>query len=114
MQSLIPLPLQQLLRLLEAGDIDRAIDAGLMDYTPTAEDTPYNFPVLQTQQKLKAAWNARDRYRAHQARWAARRKLRTPLPLPLPVLDNRKVALPPEVATLVLRAKAKANESRKK
>jgi len=63
--------LPTLLHLLRAGDVDAAIDAGLMQLPPAAlaaVDTTERIMLTQVRQRLTAAWAARERFRARQAR----------------------------------------------
>lgn len=105
----------RLLQLVLDGDLDAALDAGLMDYVPQHGDADLlpghpELParLLQTQQQLQRAWAARARYRHRSqrlARRAAERDARRAPPAPTPAL---KPALPPAAAAILARAKAKA------
>lgn len=57
-----------LLALLRAGDLDAALEAGLMAYpvSATADDAP----IRAAQERLRTAWDARERHRARDARLA--------------------------------------------
>lgn len=108
----IPLPLQ-LIHLLDDDDLDGAIEAGLMEYRPDpAHDRldparPDLCASLSTaQQKLQDAWAARDRYHARQqrlARLTSEREARRATPP-----STGRTPLPPTVADILARAKAKA------
>jgi len=63
--------LTTLLHLLRTGDVDAAIDAGLMQLPPAALDAvdgAEGILLAQTRQRLMTAWAARERFRARQAR----------------------------------------------
>lgn len=102
----------RLLGLLRAHDIDAALDAGLMafraegaDPTLAAEDLAV---IVTTQQRLAAAWQARERFRARATRLARierERAARRSPPLPSPSL---KPALPAAAASALARARARA------
>src|SRR5690606_34568859 len=80
---------QRLLALLADGDVDAALQAGLMDYPADPGDAA-DAPLRQAQLRLREAWAARERYRARQqrlariaaARDAQRRAQATPAPTP--------------------------------
>lgn len=100
-------------RLLAADDIDAAIEAGLMGFTPCPACDPIVVARVAAEQKrLATAWAARDRYLARKARLARRaeeREARRASPLP-----ERKSALPAAAAAILARAKAKAAERTKR
>jgi Na+-translocating ferredoxin:NAD+ oxidoreductase RnfC subunit len=107
---------QVLLRLLQSGDVDAAIQAGLMQFRPCAvcerEDAGYALlcePITQAQQQLSRSWAARDRYRARQARLARQASEREARRAPIPA-QKAKAMLPPSAAAILARAKAKAAE----
>ncbi|WP_313348330.1 hypothetical protein [Stenotrophomonas sp.] len=110
----MPLPARLLLLVLD-DDLDGALAAGLMDYVPGPADASLlpghpELParLLQAQQQLQRAWDARARYRQRAqrlARRAAERDARRAPPAPTPEL---KPALPPAAAAILARAKAKA------
>ena len=94
-------------RLLDAGDIDAALEAGLMAFVSCPScDAHSTANVHEVQQRLAKAWAARDRYLARTARLvrlaAARDARRAGMKI------EKKSALPPSVATILARAKAKA------
>ena len=101
--------LAHLARLLEADEVDAALHAGLMAYMPCPLcDTLQVTTLLAAQQRLQAAWAARERYRLRNARLAqraaerdARRKQEFP---------EKRSALPPAAAAILARAKARAAE----
>lgn len=113
-QDHTPLPARLLLLVLD-DDLDAALAAGLMDYTPSPGDDVLlpahpDLPVrlLQAQAQLQRAWAARERYHARVqrlARRAAEREARRAPPAPTPEL---KPALPPAAAAILARAKARA------
>ena len=74
----------QLLALLHAGDLDAALQAGLLDY-PAVPGDPGDAPLLAAQAQLQAAWAARERHRARDqrlARLADERQARRTRPTP--------------------------------
>jgi len=114
-------PLQaRLLALLQAGDIDGALQAGLMDCR--ASDAPADAPIRAAQERLRDAWDARERHRARQVRLArqatertaARAAIIAPVPAPAPaptagaVAATAAPALPAAAAAALARARAKA------
>ena len=105
---------EQLLALLHADDVDGAIEAGLMRFATdpaTCRLDARDVAILRdAQQRLRSAWEARDRYRARQARLAriaAEREARRHPPAadPSPVA---RPALPATAASALARALAKA------
>ncbi|MBB5737318.1 hypothetical protein FHT09_003090 [Xanthomonas arboricola] len=112
-----PRPLAlQLFDCVHADDLDRALALGLMEYRPDPRDDlldpacpQLSAALLATQQRLRDAWAARDRYRARAARLqrraAERDARRTPAPAPS---QPAAAALPPLAAAILARAKAKA------
>ncbi|WP_372015050.1 hypothetical protein [Pseudoxanthomonas sp. 10H] len=105
----------RLLALLQAGDVDAALQAGLMDDDAGGDDGV----IGMAQAQLRAAWQARERFRAREARLAHRaaeragrrqqaqapaasRAATTPQPTePAP-------GLPPAAAAALARARARA------
>ena len=103
--------------LLAADDLDAAIDAGLMAFQPCPCAGDDAGLVMQAQERLRTAWNARQRYRQRQARLGKRaaerdaRRLKAPDPEVVAV-DTRP-PLPTGAAAILARAKAKAAERMK-
>ncbi|MGH8087350.1 MAG: hypothetical protein ACREPC_03685, partial [Stenotrophomonas sp.] len=71
-----PLPARLLMLVLD-DDLDAALAAGLMDYAPSPVDTHLlpdhpELParLLQAQQQVQRAWDARTRYRQRAQRLA--------------------------------------------
>ncbi|WP_197017159.1 hypothetical protein [Pseudoxanthomonas suwonensis] len=109
---------ERLLAALAAGDVDAALQAGLMDYAASdVEDAP----IHAAQQRLRTAWAARERYRARAGRLerralerAARRAQAAAPALPeapvaeAPVAARPVPSLPPAAAAALARAKARA------
>lgn len=94
-------------RLLDADDVDAALDAGLMDFVPCAScSRDSTATVVEHQQRLANAWAARDRYFARETRLARRASMRDARRTLFNV--EKKSALPPAVAAILARAKAKA------
>jgi hypothetical protein len=108
---------QALRAQLMAGDLDAAIDTGLMAFQPCACAGDAGAVVLQAQQRLRTAWDARERYRQRQARLARRAAEREARRLKVSdVADNAQAArpaLPTGAAAILARAKAKAAERTK-
>lgn len=106
--------------LLLDGDVDAAIEGGLMDFLPcdACERLAPDATALlrETREQLLKAWAARDRYRARNARLAQRAAERetrrgaaaTPSPTPTSTPDHHAGTLPPAVAAALARAKARA------
>ena len=99
----------QLMHLLQADDLDAALQAGLMAFTPCpACDMLHATTVQAAQQRLHTAWAARERYRLRNARLAQRaaeRDARRKQELP-----EKRSALPAAAAAILARAKARAAE----
>lgn len=102
--------------LLRADDMDAAIEAGLMDFVPCPRCVEAGAPadacsrVAAAQQRLRVAWDARERHRARAARLqrrAAEKAARRAAP-PASTTGPRKPALPPAAAAALARAKARA------
>lgn len=104
--------------LLAADDLDAAIDAGLMAFQPCERAGDDAVVVKQVQERLRTAWDARQRYRQRQARLEKRaaereaRRLKTPDP-EVVAADASRPALPIGAAAILARAKAKAAERMK-
>ena len=112
----------RLLALLEAGDLDAALQAGLMRYL--AGDGPGDASLRAAQEQLRTAWAARERHHARAGRLerqaherAARRTAAaspmatvasTTVPVPAPADAARSATLPPAAAAALARARAKA------
>lgn len=58
----------RLLALLDAGDLDGALQAGLMQYLPTGSVA--DAPLRAAQEQLRTAWAARERHRRRSERLA--------------------------------------------
>ena len=99
----------QLTRLVEADEIDAALRAGLMAFTPCpACNGVQAATLLGAQQRLHNAWAARERYRARNARLALRaaeREAKGRQEVP-----EKRNALPAAAAAILARAKARAAE----
>ncbi|MDV3469209.1 hypothetical protein RZA67_10800 [Stenotrophomonas sp. C3(2023)] len=99
---------------VQADDLDAALAAGLMEYRPAPDDTlcvpghpELPQTLLQTQARLRAAWQARERYRDRAVRLARRQAERDARRPPPPPPDG-KVVLPSAAAAILARAKARA------
>jgi hypothetical protein len=106
--------LARLAILLRDGNVDAAIESGLMEVDAGAAggDLPAGDRelVASTQARLRTAWQARERYRARRmrlARIAAERETRRAGAAPAP---TSKAPLPPAAAAALARALAKASE----
>ena len=99
-----------LARLLQTGDVDAALAGGLMTFVPCPTcAAPSTANLHEFQQRIAKAWAARDRYLARTtrlARLAAARDARR-----AGVKIEKKSTLPPSVAAILARAKAKAAQS---
>ncbi|GAB2501329.1 hypothetical protein GCM10027084_14450 [Pseudoxanthomonas sangjuensis] len=97
---------ERLAQLLDADDVDAAIEAGLVAFAPCpACDEVVAAKIVDAQARLAKAWAARERYRAREARLAriaAERAARRSPP------QAQKSSLPPAAAAVLARAKAKA------
>lgn len=108
----------QLRALLQAGDVDAALQAGLMDYPAMHDD---DAPVRAMQDQLRMAWEARARHRAREARLARRSAERAARRVqggnaPAVAGDGAKApvaapvpGLPPAAAAALARARARAS-----
>lgn len=106
----------RLLALLETGDVDAALQAGLMQFA--VGDDPEDAPLRAAQEQLRIAWATRERHRARterldrQARERAARRAASSLPAsaaPAPVTASAgPMALPPAAAAALARARARA------
>ena len=102
-----------LLELLDADDLDGAIDAGLAGFDPHAcasLEPAQRERLLAARNRLLDAWAARDRHRARNARLArkaeelrARRQARS-----APAPAGKRPALPPAAAAALARARQRA------
>lgn len=103
--------------LLRAGDLDAAIEAGLMAPGAGANvalDHGDQALIARTRQRLQAAWDARERYRARQARLARRaaeREARRRATGGVPATRAAgATALPAAAAAALARARARAGQ----
>ena len=101
----------EVLAALRDDDVDRALEAGLLDCEPCAGCTPECTQLLQAARDARrAALAARDRYRARMLRIeqrAAARAARRAKAGP-PADDDAAPALPAAAAAALARARAKA------
>lgn len=97
---------------LRAGDVDAALDAGLLDVTPCpACRDECTAALLAARASRLAALAARDRFRAREARLARRRQereARRANAALTPVEGTPTPSLPPAAAAALARAKARA------
>jgi hypothetical protein len=100
---------QRLLALLRDDDVDGAIEAGLMAFDSFYALAPdERATVASTQQRVRDAWAARDRYRARESRLARRAAERQAKRVPAQDDSGKPPTLPPAAAAALARAKAKA------
>ncbi len=105
---------EAVLAMLARDDLDAAIEAGLMDLLPCPPDctcacATHGKVIRETQQRLKVAWDARDRHRARQLRQARRAAERDARRAPVAAAQpTARPALPPSAAAILARAKARA------
>jgi hypothetical protein len=96
---------KHLVQLLAADDVDAALNAGLMAFSPCANcAVAMATKIAEARQRLTTAWAARDRYRIRETRLsriAAERAAKR-------AAHAQKSALPPAVAAILARAKEKA------
>src|SRR5690606_4376131 len=100
----------QLVALLRVGDVEAALEAGLLAY-PAAPADPDDAPLLAAQARLRSAWEARERHRARAARLAriaAEREARRRAASAASGPPSRGPALPAAAAAALARAKARA------
>lgn len=99
----------RLATLLAADNLDAAIEAGLLQWSPDAHDEPVPLAAVQAaRQQLLAALAARERHRNRAVRLrriAAERDARR---TPPPANPGAGAALPSSVAAILARAKARA------
>lgn len=101
---------RKLLRLLDADDLDAAVEAGLADFDPDAVPAlamAERERLRQARERLLAAWAARERHRARNARLARRAAEREARRTP-PSTEPGKPPLPAAAAAALARAKARA------
>jgi len=111
----------RLLALLDAGDVDAALQAGLMEYA--AGDGAEDDVLRSAQEQLRIAWAARERHRARAGRLerqagerAARRAAASAGTTGTPAAGSGRATantpaagLPPAAAAALARARARAN-----
>ena len=101
----------RLLALLRSDELDAAIDAGLMRLVANARNVPdagERAVLVEAQQRLQAAWDARERYRTRAVRLARRQAERDARRAPAPTQASTTPTLPPAAAAALARARAKA------
>jgi len=107
-----------LLQQVQHGDLDAAIEAGLMQWSPQPDDglDDHQRALLDAAcQRLRTAWAARTRFRARQARLQrsmhernARRVPAAAMPSPSSRPATEPTALPAAAATILARVLAHA------
>ena len=111
------MPLQEVIAALQRGDVDAALDAGLMDVAGgdlDRMDVPSDDRerILAAAAKLRFAWDARERYRARQQRLDERARKREARRTHAPPGDGAvKPALPAVAANALAKALARAKGS---
>lgn len=106
--------LARLAALLADGDVDGAIEAGLMDACvdghaeADADLSAEIAAIADAQSRLQAAWAARDRYRARGARLVERENVRAAKRANASNTVIGKPRLPPAAAAALARARARA------
>ena len=94
---------------LRVDDVDRALDAGLLDAIACDACAPECRALFAHARGARVtALAARDRFRARNARLERRRAERDARRAPVPTADVVKPALPPAAAAALARAKARA------
>lgn len=107
--------MHEVIAALQRGDVDAALDAGLMelagcnDLDRTDVSTDDRTTILAAAAKLRFTWNARERYRARQQRLDERARKREARRTHAS-LDNTAVkpALPAAAANALAKALARA------
>jgi len=106
-----------LLHLVQQGDLDAAIEAGLMAWSAHADaglDKAERELLTATCERLRTAWAARERFRARQARLQRRererreRRAASALPAAASPAAPSPSALPAAAAAILARARARA------
>jgi len=104
-----------LLHLVQQGNLDAAIDAGLMAWTAHADDglgEAERALLVATCERLQNAWHARERFRARVARLQRRERerleRRAAPAAPTSLLPTPSPALPAAAAAILARARARA------
>lgn len=118
-----PAPLERLVALLRDGDVDGALDAGLLDtWPPGALDalgSDARALLIDTRDRLRVAWDARARHLQRQARLArrvaeraaARAPAASATPAPSSSGAPARPALPAAAAAILARARSRAGGS---
>ncbi len=111
--DVVPDP-HRLAALLREDAVDAAIEAGLMAFADDGRsdlDAAALELLAGTQQRLRIAWDARERHRARDARLARRQAERDARRAKPPAQAASKPALPAAAAAALARAKAKAGQA---
>ncbi|MCR6663754.1 MAG: hypothetical protein NVV60_11595 [Luteimonas sp.] len=110
-----PDPLR-LIAMLRDGDLDAAIEAGLMRFDASgsmSDDSDAIATIVSAQRQLQEAWEARERHRARAARLqriASERAAKRTQPAST---TSTKPSLPAAAASALARALAKASDGGK-
>lgn len=101
--------LHRVLAALRGDDLDGALDAGLLDVVACPSCTPAcNTRIEGARTERLAAFAARERFRARQARLARRQQERDARRAAARIPVAGAPALPPAAAAALARAKARA------
>lgn len=104
----------RLVALLREGDIDAAIEAGLMAFVDDGRcdlDAATRELLADAQRRLRIAWGARERHRARAARLARRQAERDARRAKPPAQVAAKPALPAAAAAALARARTRARQA---
>ncbi|MBS0217328.1 MAG: hypothetical protein JSR63_04000 [Proteobacteria bacterium] len=106
---------QEVIAALRRGDVDAALDAGLMEMAGSGRldhadlSSADRERILAAAAKLRFAWDARERYRARQQRLDDRARKRDARRTHAPSADGAvKPALPAAAANALAKALARA------
>ncbi len=109
----------EVLAALRRGDVDAALDAGLMEFAESGRldrddvSREERELILAASAKLRFAWDARDRFRAREARLLERTRRREARRMPeagagTPATASATPALPAAAANALAKALARA------
>ncbi len=104
----------RLAALLREGDVDAAIEAGLMLFVDDGRcglDAATCELLADAQRRLRTAWDARERHRARDARLARRQAERDARRAKPPAQAAEQPALPAAAAAALARARARAKQA---
>jgi len=108
-QTLVTADARTLLYLLRQGNLDAAIEAGLMGWSGQDDLDAAECALLDAAcARLRAAWAARERFRARQARLQRRERERLERRAASAPTSPSAPALPAAAAAMLARARARA------